>query len=376
MRVVDTSTWKPFRVEDLFGGIYNAHAYHAIDLSFCDDCASDVYEYVCRSCVNNAVQGYVLKDSDRYVSQSANTICFGAETVYFTYHSVEYLTGNKMYWFAFDTCDSYLSYLQSNKHVNSQAVGLFLCSALNAQLHDRFSYNNGLTASRFRKQVVHLPATPDGKPDWAYMETYMQQVLDREEMFAEHLASLTAEAVADGHVIDTSSWKAFRVGDLFDIHPTCAYKMTNNVLMDGGCTPVVVNSAMNNGIGGFTTQAATESGRIITFSDTTTGDAIFYQSEPFVGYPHVQGMYPHGDYANCWSDFSLMFFTVAFRAVAMACAFDYSNKFRRDVAVDMNVKLPVTSDGIPDWAYMEQYMKDVMTVEALFADELDRVYCS
>lgn len=52
------------------------------------------------------------------------------------------------------------------------------------------------------------------------------------------------------------------------------------------------------------------------------------------------------------------------------------SKDGRVVAVDMNVKLPVTSDGAPDWAYMERYMRDIMAVEALFADELDRVYCS
>lgn len=50
--------------------------------------------------------------------------------------------------------------------------------------------------------------------------------------------------------IDTSGWKEFRVGDLFDIHPTKAYKCTNAELLDGGGTNVVVNSAYDNGIGG------------------------------------------------------------------------------------------------------------------------------
>lgn len=37
------------------------------------------------------------------------------------------------------------------------------------------------------------------------------------------------------------------------------------------------------------------------------------------------------------------------------------------------ILLPATPDGAPDWAYMERYMQDVMAVEALFADELDRL---
>ena len=49
--------------------------------------------------------------------------------------------------------------------------------------------------------------------------------------------------------IDTSTWKAFKIGSMFDIHPTKAYKLTNSRLFeDGGSNPVVVNSSYNNGI--------------------------------------------------------------------------------------------------------------------------------
>lgn len=89
--------------------------------------------------------------------------------------------------------------------------------------------------------------------------------------------------------IDAKGWKPFIVGELFDIHPTKAYKMTNAQLMDDGDNPVVVNSSYNNGIGGYSSQVVTEKGGMITFSDTTTADAIFYQPNDFVGYPHVQG---------------------------------------------------------------------------------------
>lgn len=83
----------------------------------------------------------------------------------------------------------------------------------------------------------------------------------------------------------------FRVGDLFDIHPTIAYKMKNSDLFaKEGSTPVLSNSSANNGIGGYCGLEPTEQGNIITFSDTTTGaDTMFYQAGPFIGYPHVQG---------------------------------------------------------------------------------------
>ena len=138
--------------------------------------------------------------------------------------------------------------------------------------------------------------------------------------------------------IDTSKWKEFRVGKLFDIHPTKAYKLTNKKLLDGGNTPVVVNSSYNNGIGGFSTKEPTEKGRMITFSDTVDAYTIFYQDRDFIGYPHVQGLYPIGEYTSCWNEYSLKFFATIFRQKAINNSFDYSYKFRRDIAINRNIK--------------------------------------
>lgn len=160
--------------------------------------------------------------------------------------------------------------------------------------------------------------------------------------------------------IDTSGWKEFVVGDLFDIHPTKAYKMTNAQLMDDGDNPVVVNSSFNNGIGGYSSQDTTEKSGIVTFSDTTTADAIFYQPNDFVGYPHVQGMYAKGKYAEKWQEKRLLFFTTAFRKAAILCGFDYGYKFTREIASTIEVLLPVDASGNPDWAYMDEYMSEVI----------------
>lgn len=160
-------------------------------------------------------------------------------------------------------------------------------------------------------------------------------------------------------MIDTSAWKEFRVGDLFDIHPTKAYKLTNAQLLDDGDYPVIANSAYNNGIGGYSTKEPTEKGNMVTFSDTVDANTIFYQPNDFVGYPHVQGLYPL-IYEDKWNEYTYSFFVSVFKGSAISKGFDYGNKFRRDIAVDLIIKLPATSDGQPDWDYMESYMKTVM----------------
>lgn len=161
------------------------------------------------------------------------------------------------------------------------------------------------------------------------------------------------------NITNTKFWKEYIVGDLFDIHPTKAYQLTNAKLMDGGNNPIVVNSSYYNGIGGYTTLDATENGEMITFSDTVDANTIFYQDNPFVGYPHVQGLYPKGKYKDCWTKYSLLFFTTLMRKSALTKGFDYGNKFRRDIAITLKVILPTDKLGNPDWDYMESHMINI-----------------
>lgn len=160
----------------------------------------------------------------------------------------------------------------------------------------------------------------------------------------------------------------FTVKKLFDIHPTTAYKLTNNDLYSTkGTTPVLANSSFNNGIGGYIGLKATEKGGIITFSDTTNGaSTMFYQPNDFIGYSHVQGMYPY-DYEH-WNEKCCLYFIASLQRAA-GCRFDYANKFNRDIVNTLKVKLPIQIDTnneeiidtshtyhekgyIPDWNYM------------------------
>ena len=169
-------------------------------------------------------------------------------------------------------------------------------------------------------------------------------------------------------------YRQFTIGELFVIHPTNAYKLTNSDLYaEKGSTPILSNSSMNNGIGGYIELEPTEQGHILTFSDTTTGaDTLFYQSQPFIGYAHVQGMYPKCDK---WSELSYMYLIPLIRKAA-GNGFSYAVKFNRTLVAKLTISLPIltapdlspiidpmhaySSQGfIPDFAYMEHYIAEL-----------------
>lgn len=106
---------------------------------------------------------------------------------------------------------------------------------------------------------------------------------------------------------------------------------------DDGIYPVVTNSSSNNGITGYTNLNANEKGNIITYSDTTTSEGIFYQPRDFVGYSHIQGLYPKV-FRDKWNYSSLMYVLTCMRKAA-AGKFDYGNKFNRKIASELIIQI-------------------------------------
>ena len=178
MRAVDTSTWKPFRVGELFE-ISGSKTTPKMQLDLNDD---GKYPYVTTQATDNGVFGYSDQCTEAggvlTVDSAVIGTCFYQRDAFTASDHVEKLTP---------------------QFGMSDLVGLFLSCVMTkyASYYD-YSYAQKRSQTALREEVIMLPATPDGEPDWAYMEQYMRDVMDREEIFAEHLASLTAEAVADG----------------------------------------------------------------------------------------------------------------------------------------------------------------------------------
>ncbi len=155
------------------------------------------------------------------------------------------------------------------------------------------------------------------------------------------------------------TWQSFRLGDLFEIRPTKAYNLTNSHLFDGNAkNPVVTNSSLNNGISGYSSLEPTEKGNQITYSDTTTSEGIFYQKRPFIGYSHVQGLYPL-KYHEFWNEKTLLHIVTTFKKVACG-RFNYGNKFNRKIASEMSILLPTNQHGKIDFHFMHTLINALM----------------
>lgn len=66
-------------------------------------------------------------------------------------------------------------YLRDEYGTLTPATGMFVCTVLK---HDkyRYSYGRKWTLDNMNDTMVKLPATPEGKPDWQYMENYIKSL--------------------------------------------------------------------------------------------------------------------------------------------------------------------------------------------------------
>lgn len=206
MGKIDTSEWKEFKLGYIMVGnkkqghglfeIVNSVAYHGKDVTETD--SDDGINYITRSKFNNGLKARVVR-LDKFKVNPAGTISFGAENADFFYQTEPYITGNKMYYI--DTT------------ALSERACRFLKSIMEATFTANYSFSDGMIPARIYDECIKLPATPDGAPDWAYMESYMANL---ETKVAESLTMLQAAKDAEKKKVDTREWGEFRVGELFD----------------------------------------------------------------------------------------------------------------------------------------------------------------
>ncbi|OOQ24901.1 restriction endonuclease subunit S [Helicobacter pylori] len=263
-------------------------------------------------------------------------------------------------------------------------IGLFL-STLFFGYPKKFGYENMCSWVKIKNDKVILPLKPTAKTqtlediDFDFMEKFIAEL--EQCRLAELEAYLKATGLENttlssdeenalnlfnnknsgggGNTSCGLTWQSFRLGDLFEIRPTKAYNLTNPHLFDNNAkNPVVTNSSLNNGISGYSSLEPTEKGNQITYSDTTTSEGIFYQKRPFIGYSHVQGLYPlkHHEF---WNEKTLLYIVVTFKKVACG-RFDYGNKFNRKIASEMLISLPTNPHGGIDFNFMRTLINALM----------------
>lgn len=331
--------WGEFKVKDIFE-VTNSKPYHKNNLKITEK----GIPYITRTSFNNGLEEVV--ENINVHKNPKNTISLGAENADFFYQSVEYITGNKMY------------FIQNDKI--SKNVGIFLVQSFRNSIKDSgFGYGKGLTGTRFKERIVMLPMDFQGQPNWQFMEDYIkqeQQVQARKviDYYEQKLIELAADVVG----LDKVEWKEFSIESLFNIKIGKNVD-GNKVDRENGKTAYITRKENTNGLDGFIDEDSSflnTNYPVITIGNETAEP--FVQEFPFFTGTKVNILTPKFDI-----DVPVLKY-IATSLRQHKNKYSYSFTINSTRLKKQNILLPTDESGNPNWKYMSDFVKKM---------ELDKV---
>lgn len=323
---LNISSWGNFKISELFPVLQNGKANQGM--------LSDGYDcfYVGAKKGDNGVMLHCAYDSA--LIQKGNCIifiCNGQGSVgYANYMDVDFI----------GSTDIVAGY---NKMLN-QYNGLFIATVL-CQERPKYSFGRKWK-THLKDTVIKLPQTIEGFPDWDFMEQYIKSLNHK---------PLTTQNRSSQHPLNINCWQEFKVGDYFDV-----YLSSGDLKIDAcepGKIPLVSSGATNNGIVGYIDEKGDEKAQIFKANSITVDMFCnaFYQNNDYYAVSHgrVNILYPK---FKCNPLIGCFICSVINNE---RFKYSYGRAVYSDEISRMVIKLPTTSGNVPDFNFMENYIKSL-----------------
>lgn len=329
MGKIDTSNWGEFRIGDLFD------AERGKIKSLQKQCEGDT-PVIAAGGYNQGVAGFydVIPEYKNKITVSCNGV--GCGSVF--YHPYPFnLNGDAI--------------VLTELVPMSNLVKQFISCILNGILIRKFSYEEKCSAEKAKNETIKLPIDTDGNPDWAYMESYMSNI---KTTVSDSLTKLQSAKDLHNNKINTINWGSFRIGDLFEIKRPKSRSEKNYT---EGNVKYVSSGCVNNGVVKYLEPINDEDldkGKCITVSPLD--GSSFWQADDFLG-RGGSGASISMLYNKNLNKYNSQFICSIIRR--SADKFNYQDLLCGENLKNLMIKLPVDSNGEPDWNYMEEYMKNI-----------------
>ena len=227
----------------------------------------------------------------------------------------------------------------------SRYAYLFLVVSI-GKLAGNYSFNREINDDRLSREKIMLPVSPDGTPDFAFMDSFMREK-EREmvERYAHH-----ARETASAPLPHCNGWREYALTDIFDISPGVRLTKADMV---AGDTPFAGASDSNNGITAFVGNANTSlDANVLGVNYNGSVVENFYHPYKTLFSDDVKRFRLKGHPGN---RHIYLFLKVAL--LQQKRKYEYGYKFNEAHMRRQSLLLPAMPDGSPDYAYMEAYMR-------------------
>ena len=173
------SGWGEFRVGDLFDKLtlkcLKKDFNKAID---CSEEQTDEFSLPLTNAkhFNNGIQFYGRPDDWESAEMTIDIVSNGAIATGDVYAQPQ-RTG--VLW------DSYL--VKCKYNITSELVLQYMSCVIQRCIKQYFGWDDKCTWNKVKEQMIRLPITSTGEPDWQYMEDYMRRIMDKSEQIISDL---------------------------------------------------------------------------------------------------------------------------------------------------------------------------------------------
>lgn len=291
---------------------------------------------------NNGINGFTNVCDDKNYRAYSNFV------------SMSFL-GNAFYHPYTASLDMKVHCLQYKDTELNPAMGLFTVT-MAERIASGTNYGNQLSSNDLAAKQILLPVDDKGNPDYAYMAEYVQQ--KRDTMLAKYRAYVEARIAELGELVeipvfDEKEWKHFRMPEIFGLIQRG--KRLKNADHVPGIVPYVSSTANNNGVDDYieATLGTRAFGDCISLANSGSVGTAFYEPFEYVASDHVTALKTEG-----MSKYVYLFLIATIEK--QGSNFNFNREINDARIKNMQIMLPVDDADEPDYAYMEQYSKNMM----------------
>lgn len=306
--------------------------------------------YITRTGLNNGILKFVCEQGSEKLN-SGNVITIGVDTQTVFYQKQDFYCGNKV--------------LSLSSNFMNQYIGIFIIGILNKIIKKKYNYGYGATLTRISKVEIKLPSTPDGKPNWNFMESYIRE--QYREVVQERIEELEKKKpnapIVPRDIADIKATADFHLGQIFTniIRGNAIPKR----IRKPGTLPYISASLLNHGEADF----------------VSVDEKYIYKdclTVPFIGgenctFYHEGEFVPSSDVAVLQNEnfdkYIYVFLIGILNVIMRKYSFGYKASLER--LQKQTIPLPITSEGKPDWDFMSDYIKTQSQI--VFEEELKRL---
>lgn len=351
---LNIESWKPFQVKKILK-IRNGRGITKEEIEE----NAGTFEAVQSGEDNNGVIGkislsYVKRMKYEYTEKPCLTVARSGSAGFVSYHATGCVVG-----------DSAKILLLDDEYAD-ELVYLFIQTLLRA---NRFKYTYGrkVTETKYMEDIIRLPVKTKSNgeveidntylfsdegymPDWEYMKTYIKSLKYK------HIS--TKNKFSDEVLRSTTSWKPFLLSEIFTVKYGINMELNACTIADKDDEDAVNFVARTESNNGVTARVKIVEGKkpqeagLITCAGGGSVLSTFLQEEPFYSGRDLYLLIPKQEMTKCAKLFCI--------TVIKANKYRYSYGRQANITLPcLELLLPVTEDGKPDFDYMDRYIKSL-----------------